>query len=92
MRPVSSTERAKTYDTTRRRSSFTPHDDATPPLAGALVDLKSDLEDFEARFYEPRVGTFMDTTLATQGHLYDVRDELRRETTYATICPCSSSV
>ena len=75
MRPLSSTERAKEYDMIRRTSSVSDEKiemNTTPH--GYLVDVKRDLESFED---EPTVDTFMDTSLATTGKLYRLRDHLQ---------------
>ena len=61
--------------------------DTTP--FGDLVDFKTHLAGLEDRMREDPVGAFMDTSKATTGHLYTVRDELRRQ---STTLPCSSSV
>lgn len=83
-RPVTSAERAKNYDTQRRMSVPSPPGslssslDKSPDttLTGFLVDVKEELERFNQRFYEPTVGTIMDTSNATDGNLYRLRDDL----------------
>ena len=87
-RPISSTVRAKEYDTNRRASVPSPPeslsssmDRSLPPLDttlhGFLVDVKEELERFNERLYEPTVGTIMDTSNATSGQLYRLRDDLK---------------
>jgi len=89
-RPMSTNERAKLFATelaarTKSRetspiqslaSSFDGVQSTT--LRGDLVDLRDHLEGFEARLYEPCVGQIMDTSNATTGDLYVIRDDLRR--------------
>ena len=88
-RPMSSTERARLFAQELARRSSPPSSLASSldgdapllkghPLTGDLVELKSYLDDFDRRLHEPLVGQIMDTRNATAGHLYDVRDELRR--------------
>ena len=93
-RPVSSTELAKNYDMHRRMSIATPPESLSSSmdksldvidttLDGFLVDVKEELEKFEERFYEPTVGAIMDTSKATSGDLYRLRDDLMDTTTAA---------
>lgn len=76
-RPPSSFECAKKYDTCRRLSMTENmiRTDVTP--FGVLVDFKKELEDFEERLHEPTVGTILDTSGATDGQLYRLRDHLK---------------
>ena len=88
-RPMSSTERARLFAQELARRSSPPAslasslDSDAPlledrPLTGDLVEFKSYLDDFDRRLHEPLVGQIMDARNATSGHLYDVRNELRR--------------
>ena len=70
-RPVSAWERARAYVPPR------PTVRRTSVIDGELYALKRHLEAFETRLNEPRVGDLLRTSMATQGHLYDVRRELQ---------------
>ena len=85
-RPITSTERAKNYDAHRRSSVPSPPESLSSSmerpidttLVGFLVDVREELERFNERLYEPTVGTIMDTTKATSGNLYRLRDDLAK--------------
>lgn len=84
VRPTCCKDRANAYDSMRRRSSSSSvesSDDAPleridTRLRGDLVDFQEMLNTFEERLSEPTVGTFMDTSAATSGRLYELRDDL----------------
>ena len=72
-RPVSCTERAKTY--AQARVPKKKEERAVAPLC-ALALFQEELKEFDRKFFEPCIGTFMDARAAGQGKLYDFRAEL----------------
>lgn len=73
-RPMSCTQRAKAYAQVHVPKKKKEEPSVTPLCE--LVRFQAELKEFDRRFFEPCIGTFMDARAAAEGKLYDFRAEL----------------